>query len=409
MTPRFFRHGHASHSDWRAASELALTQALGAGEWRATDGCETLGFVYVTASFAGPIEAIVSELRARTGITHWVGTVGFGVLASGAEYMGESAIAIMLAEFPADSYRVFSGNQPLARALLGTERKPWRATHALVHADPSNAELPQMISELSDRLSAGYLFGGVASGDLDSPPQYADEVTHSGLSGVVFNHSVRVASRLSQGCTPLGAEHRISDCSGHYLQALDGEPALDVMLRDLGVAEELRGSRDGDALLRALPSQRLRRGLLIGLAPHSDEQTTRAAGGEAPRRAGFAEYQVRNLIGIDPENRLIAIAAQLTPGTRAVFCTRDQQSARNDLIRACTELRDEIESDALTVRGALYFSCVARGRNLFGSDGAEMEIIRHNLGEIPLIGIFANGEISRDRLYGYTGVLTLFV
>ena len=26
----------------------------------------------------------------------------------------------------------------------------------------------------------------------------------------------------------------------------------------------------------------------------------------------------------------------------------------------------------------------------------------------PLVGFFCNGEISRDRLYGYTGVLTLF-
>jgi hypothetical protein len=26
-----------------------------------------------------------------------------------------------------------------------------------------------------------------------------------------------------------------------------------------------------------------------------------------------------------------------------------------------------------------------------------------------LIGFFANGEISRDRLYGHTGVLTLFI
>ena len=30
------------------------------------------------------------------------------------------------------------------------------------------------------------------------------------------------------------------------------------------------------------------------------------------------------------------------------------------------------------------------------------------LGDFPLIGFFANGEISRDRLYGHTGILTLF-
>ena len=35
-------------------------------------------------------------------------------------------------------------------------------------------------------------------------------------------------------------------------------------------------------------------------------------------------------------------------------------------------------------------------------------LIGEGLGEFPLIGFFANGEISRDRLYGHTGVLTLF-
>ena len=30
------------------------------------------------------------------------------------------------------------------------------------------------------------------------------------------------------------------------------------------------------------------------------------------------------------------------------------------------------------------------------------------LGDVPLAGFYANGEISHNRLYGYTGVLTLF-
>ena len=65
--------------------------------------------------------------------------------------------------------------------------------------------------------------------------------------------------------------------------------------------------------------------------------------------------------------------------------------------------------DDLTVRGGVYFSCVARGESLFGSQGAELDIIRHNLGDVPLIGMYGNGEIARNRVYGYTGVLTLFV
>ena len=53
-------------------------------------------------------------------------------------------------------------------------------------------------------------------------------------------------------------------------------------------------------------------------------------------------------------------------------------------------------------------SCVARGVSLFGEEGVEATVIRETLGDFPLIGFFANGEISRDRLYGNSGFLTLF-
>jgi small ligand-binding sensory domain FIST len=36
-------------------------------------------------------------------------------------------------------------------------------------------------------------------------------------------------------------------------------------------------------------------------------------------------------------------------------------------------------------------------------------MIEAALGPVPLVGFFTNGEIYRDRLYGYTGVLTLFL
>jgi len=51
---------------------------------------------------------------------------------------------------------------------------------------------------------------------------------------------------------------------------------------------------------------------------------------------------------------------------------------------------------------------VARGEHLFGSRDAELDLVKQALGEVPLVGFFCNGEISRDRLYGYTGVLTVF-
>jgi small ligand-binding sensory domain FIST len=86
-------------------------------------------------------------------------------------------------------------------------------------------------------------------------------------------------------------------------------------------------------------------------------------------------------------------------------------AARKDLVRICAEIREEFdpsEHPASTAVGAVYVSCAGRGGPHFGAPHAEMEIIAHALGDIPLVGFFASGEIARHHLFGYTGVLTVF-
>jgi small ligand-binding sensory domain FIST len=46
---------------------------------------------------------------------------------------------------------------------------------------------------------------------------------------------------------------------------------------------------------------------------------------------------------------------------------------------------------------------------MFGPNSEELNSLRKELGDFPLAGFFCNGEISNNRLYGYTGVLTLFL
>ena len=58
--------------------------------------------------------------------------------------------------------------------------------------------------------------------------------------------------------------------------------------------------------------------------------------------------------------------------------------------------------------GAVYVSCAGRGGPHFGSPSAELQIVRRALGDVPLVGFFAGGEIAHRQVYGYTGVLTVF-
>ena len=398
MLGGLFRHGHATHPQWRICTELALVQIDGQTQDPAYARRGNLGFVYVGAPFAASASEILTLLKLRTGVIDWVGTVGAAIVASGVEYRDEPAVSIMIAALAPGSFSVFSGTARLPALGSKTASGADAAWAALVHADPGLGDVDGLIRDLAGKLETGYLFGGLASGDAPPLPQFANQTFSGGLSGVAFSSDVTLRTRVSQGCSPLATDHLITACEGNLVTRLDDEPALDTLLSDLGVAEAVRESRDGETLLGALPAERLRNGLLVGVASANVQ-----------RGYGFADYRVRNVVGIDPLNRLVAIAEQPAVGERLVFCTRDARAARQDLIRMATELREELESDGLRIRGGLYVSCVARGQALFGDAGHEMALLQANLGEFPLAGFYANGEIARDTLYGHTGVLTLFV
>jgi small ligand-binding sensory domain FIST len=447
--------GHATHHDFRMLVELAIAQLGDLSDLMATirpvfthqastmegdiaknhplsgNGLESddseaaapgylLGIAYVTPSMESRWAHILVELRRCLPQVQWVGSVGHSICAGATEYVEEPALAIMLTSLGSSQWAMFSGLKGAAQRR-GISLND--ASAILLHADPSSANLVESLEVLAAKAGQALVFGGVSSSSgntIGSQTHVASQTVQGGLSGVMFGPQVQVLSRVTQGCRPFAPAHTVSASSANYLQALDGVPALDVMLADLGVDESLRYSRDGQTLMRALPAARLRSGLLIGISPALDSKKPHhpadkaMADGSATaqplrRRFGMADYQVRNVVGIDPEQRILALAAQVNRGDQVVFCTRDFDAAHSDLIRICAELRDEVEEQGLRMLGAHYVSCVARGAHLFGSPGAELAVIRHNLGDVPLVGFYANGEIAGAKLYGYTGVLSVFV
>ena len=151
------------------------------------------------------------------------------------------------------------------------------------------------------------------------------------------------------------------------------------------------------------------RGTLVGL---SDAPTQGAAPGF--HKSFGDDVRVRHLIGLDPSRQGVAVAEIVQPGMQLAFCQRDTAAARRDLVRICAEIRDQLAGDTdvdptQRIAGAIYVSCAGRGGPHFGAPSAELQIVRHALGDVPLAGFFAGGEIAHRHLYGYTGVLTVFV
>nr|WP_315428476.1 FIST N-terminal domain-containing protein [uncultured Albidiferax sp.] len=414
---KLFPHGHATHPQWRMAAGLVLAQLRAHMALPDYASTPTLGLLYITDHYAADAQDILDHLSGELPeVTDWSGTVGVGIAANNVEYFDEPALSVMLCDLPADQYRVFSGVAPLG---LGFE-----AHTALVHADANTPDLTELVAEMAQRTDTGYLFGGLASSRSRSV-QFAvggngnikghgaaRGVFSGGLSGVAFGDGVPLVSRVTQGCQPITATRVVTASDANLVLELDGEPALDVLLRELGVNLE----QPQEALGRV-------RATLVGL--------TRAAVGDAVvRTAHFgSDVVVRHIIGLDPTRKGVAIGDNVEVGTRLAFCQRNVAAARADLVRICAEIREELEPEELSVElatalaapeaesaphparriaGAVYVSCTGRGGNHFGGPSAELQIVRRALGDVPLVGFFAAGEIARQNLYGYTGVLTVF-
>ena len=339
-----------------------------------------LGFVYATDHYADEFDLLVAELRSRTGIPHWVGTVGLGLTAGTEEYFDVPAIAVLVGAFPSDAFRVFAtGIQsigPLIRAH--TTWYTQRVRHLVVtHGDPHNTHTPEMIRALAEEVPGSFLVGGVLS-SRSAAVHVADNPVHGALSGVMFDDRVPIYTGLTQGCLPIGPLRRVTGCERNVVQTLDDRPALDVLRADIG-----------ELLARKLSS--IAGYIFVGLTiPGTDT----------------GDYTVRNLLSVDAQKGWIAVGEWLQPGRSLLFCRRDANNARDNMARMLASLLQRLPRPP---RAALYFSCLGRGQRLFGQPGVEQSLIRSYLGDIPLIGFYANGEISHHDIYSYTGVITVFL
>lgn len=376
-----FIHAHAGGADWRAALASCREQI----ENRLKDApAPNLGWCYLTDYHTEAAGKILEALREFLPGVHWVGAVGVGVGAERIEYFDEPGIALMLAHLPPGSFELFSAPEKMPAAKKGFE--PFTA---LVHAGGGTPDLQAKLEELSAKTTTGYLFGGLSSA-RNMALCFADETLPGGVSGVAFGPEAPVFSRVTQGCQPIGPQRAITRAQANYLVTLDEKRALDCVLEDLGLTLDI-----GDAELRAELAQ-----TLAGLV---------AAGEDASSRPGQfgTNTEVRHIIGVGRKGGLLMIAEQIKAGMRLAFCKRNAEAARHDLLRIVAEARAQAEA-AGGIRGALYISCSGRGGPHFGEPHAEFRMVHEALGEAPLVGFFAGGEIARHHLYGYTGVLTVF-
>ncbi len=361
-TDKQFASAFALSSDWRNALGACL-ERLNAPL------AANLGFVYWSDTFNTDAEALLHQLRACTGIDHWVGGSAAGLLGREGAQLETPGISMLVAQLPVESFRVFSGRQPLSLA------RGFSPETAIVHADPDTPDMPELVRDMAGKLPNGRLSGGLMGG-RDDTLLLADGILRGGLCGVAFDASLAIVSDVSQACHPIGPPREVGDAEDNLLGKLDGRPAL-------AVYRDAVGPLLADNLRHAV------RSVMVGLV--SDDNPSR--------------YIVRQIVGVDPAGGRLAINDSATDGQELLFVRRDAITAKQDLELMLSRIREQSPHP----RAALYVSCCGRGAQLFERDDSEVEAIQSVFGGIPLAGFFANGEILGRELYAYTGILTLFI
>jgi small ligand-binding sensory domain FIST len=407
-----FLHAHATHPLPEMAVEIVWAQLSAQGVESLQP---TLGWCYLTDELAQGTQEVLDALRARMPTVSWVGAVGTGILGTGIEYLDEPALAVMVCNLPPADFRIFHGRHPLPARQLTSETPSnpgltWPAHTAQVHADARSPDLAELITELARRTDTGYLFGGLSAGQHGCPhlawsaeDTGSDQHEHSGvwrggLSGVAFSSKVRLVSRVSQGCSPVGPRRLVTRAERNVVHELDGLPALSCLMQDLGVTATVSAQGwQREALSKV-------RSTLAGL--------TDAGSSLMDHGQHFgADTRVRHIVGLDPARQAVALADNVEAGMQLAFCQRHQHEARQDLVRICAEIREEFdpqEHPGSEAVGAIYISCAGRSGANLGGLNAEMELLSHALGNLPVVGFFAGGEIAKHHLHSYTGVLTVF-
>lgn len=375
-----FLAAQADAATWQEAIGKILPSLNGVGP------DHRLGIVYLTHHFAEHSAEIEILLRQSTGVPHWIGTTGFGVIGRTptgefGEVYGESGISVMICPFPEPGFRIFSGVRG-ETDRIGRSHSDWLARNTppvvLCHADPGNGLVAGLIQDITEETD-GYVIGGLSAAEGPGS-QIADGLDGQGLSGALLSiDHIPLQTALSQGCSPIGPIHTVTSGDEQVILELDDRPALDVFKEDIGDILARNLERCSGYIFAALP----------------------VAGSDK------GDYTVRNLIAVDPQHGALAVAAHFNPGDKVMFCRRDPTTAVADMRRMLENLKSRIGNKP--VRGGLYVSCAARGPNQFDEPTRETQLIEEVFGTFPLTGFFANGEISRDRIYAYTGVLTLFL
>lgn len=357
----------ARGGDWRQVARMLMAQMPHIRQ-------SNIGFLYVTDELAQDAASLFHVLRRISRIPHWLGGCGLAAFADGGALHGEPG-AVMLAGRVPDGCVQFPELNP--KSLLES-----RAPFAMIHADVRVQALPLALAGI--QALPMFTAGGLMVNQGGPRLFQKDKIQTHPIGLCTFDSRQPVVTALFQGCQPFGRIRTVTAADGARLIGLDHRPAREIFTLDLMQLAKQDIDITGQA-----------ENIHIGLVHSGSDR---------------GDYAVRGLNAIDPETEYLHVASQLAVGQKIRFVYRNQAFARAAMGDGLEKLMRRVRGMRCKPVAAHYVSCVGRVPYLFNDkDGIEMTLLKNALGDIPVAGYYAMGEISRGELHHFAGVLTVFL
>lgn len=361
--------------------------------------------VFITAPLADAFDAIVAHLQKTLHPAHLLAVVGESIIGRDQEIERLPAVSALALHAPGVTVHPFHLspddwrdiltedeflNLQLAPPLRGDpDPPPIRAF--IMFADPFTTPIVQLLDACSRRYPGAPVIGGMASGIQnpgDSRLAVDDEIHTSGLVGVSFSGNIEIDTLVSQGCRAVGETFVVTKGQDNVIEQLNGAPALTAI-------EEMVQS------LPLLDRQLLNNGgLQVGRIIDPGKGSY-----------GKGDFLIRSLVGYRRETGAVLVGDMVHTGQTLQFHIRDARAADEDM-RLLLEGETMLASDARQPAGALLISCNSRGTRLFDKPHHDVALTRRFLGDIPIAGFFAGGEIgpvgNHNYIHSHTAAMALF-
>jgi small ligand-binding sensory domain FIST len=361
--------------------------------------------VFVSYALLDAFESITALLRRSLRPKHLLAVVGESIIGNGVEVERSQAVSVLAMNAPGAILHSFHLAEDQWQEILTEDEflnlqvappldgdpdpPPIRAF--FMFADPFTTPVVQLLDACSRRYPGAPVIGGMASGVQnkgDTRLALNNEVLTTGVVGISFSGDIEIDTLVSQGCRAVGETFVVTKGQQNVIEQLDGKPAL------LAIEEMVQG-------LPLLDRQLLvNGGLQVGRIIDQGKGSY-----------GKGDFLIRSLMGVRRDTGAVLVGDMVHTGQTLQFHIRDARAADEEL-RLLLEGETMLSSEEHKAVGALLVTCSQRGTKLFEKPHHDVELTRRMLGDIPVAGFFAAGEMGpvgeRNYVHGHTAALALF-